>query len=63
MPYLEAVHMDDSIERFVKDLGTLSIDSLISSEEALCKIGLYADDYDPVTGRFLFPTDEPACRQ
>ena len=45
--------MKDTIEKAVKDLGAVSINNLISTEESINPFGLYPADYDPVTGLFL----------
>lgn len=48
--------MKDAIEKAVKDLGTIRIDNLISTEEP--KTGLYPEDYHSDTGHFLYQDDE-----
>ena len=51
--------MKDSIERLVRDLGAISIDNLVSTEESPTNnSGLHPEDYYPATGRYLYLTDE-----
>lgn len=47
-----------SIARVVKDLGKISIDNLISTEEPTNKNGLYSDEDFSDTDLFLYPTDD-----
>ena len=49
--------MKDTIEKVVKDLGAISINNLISTEES-SNFDLYPEDYDPVTGLFLCQESE-----
>jgi hypothetical protein len=54
----EAVQMKDSIEKVIRDLGTIRIENLISMEEPQPDSGLYPEEYDPRAGRYLYSETE-----
>jgi len=45
-----------SIEKLIKDFGTISIDNLTSTEEPITEYGLYTEE--PCTGRILVSEKE-----
>ena len=55
--------MKDSIERFVKELGAISIENLVGTEEPqINKNSLCSEDCGPTIGCFSYPVDEPVTR-
>lgn len=50
--------MKDSIEKTVRDLGTICIENLVGTEVSTNMIGLYPEDYDMVASLFSCPEEK-----
>jgi len=50
--------MKDSIEKAVRDLGTICIENLVGTEMPTNMIGLYPEDYDTVASLFSCPKEK-----